>query len=56
MQQSTVFLRVQKLREQAELVTWQLQSKDPEKPGQKQRNVNVKQEQIILNVMEKYEK
>jgi hypothetical protein len=46
-QQPAVFLRVQKLQEQAVLVSWQLQSKDPEKPGQKRRMVYVKQEQII---------
>jgi hypothetical protein len=46
-QQPKVFLLVQKLQEQAELVTWQLLSKDPEKPGQKRRKVYVKQEQII---------
>ena len=45
-QQPNVFLLVQKLQEQTELVSWQLQSKDPEKPGQKRRKVYVKQEKI----------
>jgi len=51
-----VFLQVQKLQEQAELVSWQLQSKDPEKSGQKRRKVYVKQAQIILKIMGKYDK
>jgi hypothetical protein len=54
-QQPKVFQLVQKLHEQAELVSWQLQSKDPEKPGQKRRKFYVKQEQIILKIMEKYD-
>jgi hypothetical protein len=48
-----VFLLVQNLQEQADLVSWQLQSKDPEKPGQKRRKVYVKQVQIILKIMKK---
>jgi hypothetical protein len=45
--QPNVFLLVQKLQEQAELVSWQLQSKDHEKSGQTRRKVYVKQENII---------
>jgi hypothetical protein len=35
--QPNVFLLVQTLKEEAELVSWQLKSKEPGKPGQERR-------------------
>jgi hypothetical protein len=49
-QQPNMLLLVQTLKEQAELESWQLQSKDPEKPGQKRRKADVKQEQRIKKI------
>jgi hypothetical protein len=42
-----VFLLVQTLKEEAELVSWQLESKEPGQPGQKRRKKNVKRDKII---------
>jgi hypothetical protein len=42
-----VFLQVQKLKEQAELLSWQPKSNKPGKPGQKRRNNFVKEEDRI---------
>jgi hypothetical protein len=36
-QQPNVFLLVQALKQEAELVSWQVKSKEPGEPGQKRR-------------------
>jgi len=42
-----VFLQVQKVKEEAELVSWQLKSKEPGDLGQKRRKTYVKQDKRI---------
>ena len=54
-QQPNAFLLVQKLKEWAELVSWQLKSKEAGEHGQKQRKTCVKEERIKKN-MEEYDK
>jgi hypothetical protein len=41
-QQPNVFLQVQKVKEEAELVSWQPKSKEPRHLGQKRRKTCVK--------------
>jgi hypothetical protein len=41
-QHSNVFLQVQKFKEEAESISWQLKSKEPENPSQKLKNTYVK--------------
>jgi hypothetical protein len=49
-QQPTVLLMVQTLKEEAELVFWQVKSKEPGKPGQNRRKAYVKRADIILKI------
>jgi hypothetical protein len=55
-QQPNVFLLVQKLKEEAELVSWQLKSKELGLPGQKRTRTCVKQDERIKRIMEEYDK
>jgi hypothetical protein len=50
-QQTNVFLPVQKLKEGAELASWQQKSKELGKSGQKRENNYVKQDERIKRIM-----
>ena len=56
-QQPDVFLLVQKLKWEAELISWQLKSKVLGQPGQKQeKNAYVRQDQRQEEIMEQCDK
>jgi predicted transcriptional regulator len=54
-EQPKVFLLVQALTEEAELVSWQLKSMERGEPGQKRRKT-VKRDEVIKKNMEAYDK
>jgi hypothetical protein len=46
-QQANVFLQGQELKQKAELVSWQLKSKEPGRPDQRRRKTYVKNDERI---------
>lgn len=55
-QHPNVFLLVQKLKEEAELVSWQIKSKELGLAGQKRKRTYVKQDERIERIMAEYDK
>jgi hypothetical protein len=55
-QHPNVFLLVQKLKEEAELVSWQIKSKELGLAGQKRKKTYVKQDERIERIMAEYDK
>ena len=56
---ANVFMKTRKLKEEAELVSWQLKSKGLGQPGQKKKNEGkkyVKQDEIVKIPVEEYDK
>ena len=46
---------VQKLKEEAELVSWQVKSRELGEPGQKRKKTYAKQDERIKRIMEEYD-